>query len=101
MTGHVQSPARRVALAIDALRHGWPIAFDGAFALLPAETGFGAGVAAQRMLISAARAATLKLANQREAAEPDAPVLIRGAEPFDLDHCARAGRPGARSASIR
>ena len=36
------------------------------------------------MLISAARAATLKLANQREAAEPQAPVLIRGAEPFDL-----------------
>lgn len=35
------------------------------------------------MLISAARAATLKLANQREAAEPDAAVLIRGAEPFD------------------
>ncbi len=36
------------------------------------------------MLISAARAATLKLANQREAAEPQAPVLIRGAEPFGL-----------------
>ncbi len=36
------------------------------------------------MLISAARAATLKLANQREAAQPHAPVLIRGAEPFDL-----------------
>ena len=36
------------------------------------------------MLISAARAATLKLANQREAAEPHAPVLIRGAEPFTL-----------------
>ena len=34
--------------------------------------------------ISAARAATLKLANQREAAEPHAPVLIRAAEPFDL-----------------
>lgn len=36
------------------------------------------------MLISAARAATLKLANQREAAEPHAPVLIRAAEPFGL-----------------
>ena len=36
------------------------------------------------MLISAARAATLKLANQREAAEPHAPVLIHGLEPFDL-----------------
>ena len=36
------------------------------------------------MLISAARATTLKLANQREAGEPHAPVLIRGAEPFAL-----------------
>jgi GTP cyclohydrolase II len=52
--------------------------------LLAAETGFGEGVAAGRMLISAARAVTLKLANQREAAVPEAPVLIRAAEPFDL-----------------
>lgn len=36
------------------------------------------------MLIGAARAATLKLANQREAAVPEAPVLLRAAEPFDL-----------------
>ncbi len=78
------SASRRVALALDALRHGWPISFDGAFALLPAETGFGNSPVAPRMLISAARAATLKLANQREAAQPDAPVLIRGAQPFDL-----------------
>jgi GTP cyclohydrolase II len=35
-------------------------------------------------LISAARAATLKLANQREAADGRAPVLIRAAEPLDL-----------------
>ena len=41
------------------------------------------------MLISAARAVTLKLANQREAAVPEAPVLIHAAEPFDL--------PGARA----
>ena len=75
--------ARRVALAIDALRHGWGIAV-GDLHLLPAETGFGTGVTAPRMLISCARAATLKLANQREAAAPEAPVLLRGAEPFDL-----------------
>lgn len=37
-----------------------------------------------QMLISAARAATLKLANQRDAAVPHAPVLICGGEPFDL-----------------
>jgi GTP cyclohydrolase II len=85
LTRHGPTPARRVALAIDALRHGWPIEFDGAFTLLPAETGFGSGVASSHMLISAARAATLKLANQREAAEPHAPVLIRGAEPFGLE----------------
>ncbi len=36
------------------------------------------------MLISAARAATLKLANQREAAAPHAPVLIWGGDPFTL-----------------
>jgi GTP cyclohydrolase II len=70
-------------LAIDALRHGWPIVVDG-LRLLPAETGFGEGTTSGRMLISAARAATLKLANQREAAVPEAPVLIRGADPFDL-----------------
>lgn len=52
--------------------------------LLPVETAIAARASAGGMLISAARAATLKLANQREAAEPDAPVLIRGAEDFDL-----------------
>ncbi len=80
----MSSPARRVALAIDALRHGWPVALDGAFTLLPAETGFGEAPVSRQMLISAARAATLKLANQREAAAPQAPVLIRGAQAFDL-----------------
>ena len=73
-----------MALALDALRHGWPIVFPGAFTLLPAETGFGTGVSSRQMLISCARAATLKLANQREAAAPEAPVLIRGAESFEL-----------------
>lgn len=78
------TPGRSVALAIDALRHGWPIRLDGLVTLLPAETGFAPGASSHTMLISAARAATLKLANQREAAIPEAPVLIRGAEPFDL-----------------
>ncbi|MDE2435229.1 MAG: GTP cyclohydrolase II [Sphingomonadales bacterium] len=78
------SPARRVALAIDALRHGWPIALEGGFTLLPAETGLARNARSRRLLISAARAVTLKLANQREAAVPEAPVLIRGADPFDL-----------------
>ncbi len=80
----MSSSSRRAALAIDALRHGWAICVEGGFTLLPAETGFAPGTIANRMLISSARAATLKLANQREAAEPHAPVLICGAEPFDL-----------------
>ena len=79
---------RRVAQALDALRHGWAIrveAADGALDLLPAETAFAEpGLTAARLLISGARAATLKLANEREAAVPHSPVLISGAEPFDL-----------------
>jgi len=65
----------------------------GAFTLLPAETGFGQGTTAKRMLISAARAVTLKLANQREAAVPEAPVLIRAAEPFDLPNARAVADP--------
>ncbi|WP_240623873.1 GTP cyclohydrolase II [Tsuneonella suprasediminis] len=82
MTG--PSPQRRAAQAVDALRHGWPIALDGGPVLLPAETAIANGATSRLALISAARAATLKLANQREAAEPHAPVLVRAAEPFDL-----------------
>lgn len=52
--------------------------------LHPIETAFGLEIRADTLLISASRAATLKLANQREAAVPGAPVLLRGAEPFDL-----------------
>ena len=52
--------------------------------LQPVETAFGVDLRADALLISASRAATLKLANQREAAVPGAPVLLRGAEPFDL-----------------
>ena len=84
LTAASPSPSRRVAQAIDALRHGWPIAIGEGRVLLPVETAAASAASAERMLISAARAATLKLANQREAAEPHAPVLIHGAEPFDL-----------------
>jgi len=69
---------------VDALRHGWPLAFDGGPVLLPVETAIASGASAPQMLISAARAATLKLANQREAAVPHAPVLIAGGEDFTL-----------------
>lgn len=77
------SSTRRAAQAVDALRHGWPLAMPGAPLLLPVETAPG-DAHSTRALISAARAATLKLANQREAADPHAPVLVRAAEPLDL-----------------
>jgi len=69
---------------VDALRHGWPLAFAGGPVLLPVETAIASRASAPRMLISAARATTLKLANQRDAAVPHAPVLIAGGEPFTL-----------------
>jgi GTP cyclohydrolase II len=52
--------------------------------LLPVETAPGDEGTSPLALISSARAATLKLVNQREAADPHAPVLIRAAEPLDL-----------------
>ena len=88
---------RRAAQAIDALRHGWPLQVtgdDGAMILLPAETGFDAGeTRGPRLLISAARAVTLKLANQKDAARPDAPALIRAADPFTLADARRMADP--------
>ncbi|QZD91081.1 GTP cyclohydrolase II [Qipengyuania aurantiaca] len=68
---------------MDALRHGWPLAIEGAPLLQPVETAFS-DVSGEAMLLSTTRAATLKLANQREAAVPRTPVLMRGAETFDL-----------------
>lgn len=70
---------------MDALRHGWPIAAAGAPLLQPIETAFSEGLRAETLLLSASRAVTLKLANQRDAAVPGMPVLLRAAEPFDLD----------------
>jgi GTP cyclohydrolase II len=77
--------ARLAARAIDALRRGWPVAIRGergAIGLLAIETADPERLAAfdpggrANVLISAGRAATLKLANQRAAADPDAPVLV-------------------------
>ncbi|HVI98045.1 MAG TPA: GTP cyclohydrolase II [Sphingomonas sp.] len=85
--------ARAAARAIDALRRGWPVAIgDGgaALALLAIETADDERLAAfdpdgtAPVLLSAGRAATLKLANQREAATPDAPVLIARAPWLDF-----------------
>ncbi|ODP39073.1 GTP cyclohydrolase II [Sphingomonas turrisvirgatae] len=86
--------ARAVAQAVDALRRGWPIAIrDGAdvLSLLAIETADAARLAefdpdaAAPVLISAGRAFTLKLANQLDAATPDAPVLVERAPWLEFD----------------
>lgn len=77
--------ARAAARAIDALRRGWGVtvhAADGALHLMAVEGADAVTLAAfdpsgeADILISAARAQTLKLANQRAAADPDMPVLV-------------------------
>ncbi|MBB3982621.1 GTP cyclohydrolase II [Sphingobium fontiphilum] len=76
---------RAAARAIDALRRGWPVtvsAADGALRLMAVEGADAVTLAAfdpdgaADILISATRAATLKLTNQRAAADPDQPVMI-------------------------
>ena len=81
--------ARAAARAIDALRRGWPIAVD-ATVMLALETAdeerlaaFDPGRTAD-ILISAGRAATLKLVNQIAAADPEQPVLVERAPWLDL-----------------
>lgn len=71
--------ARLAARAIDAFRRGWAVTVsggDGALTLVPVETGPEGAAAGSQLLISAARAETLKLRGQRAAAEPEKPVLI-------------------------
>ena len=90
--------ARDVARAIDSLRRGWPIAIRGEGApigLLAIEIADAGRLAAfdptgdSPILLSAGRAATLKLANQIEAAIPDSPVLVERTFWIDFD-CAVA-----------
>ena len=78
--------ARAAARALDALARGWDIIVEadtGPLLLRAIETGRAPETDRPRLLISAARAITLKLANQKEAARPDAPVCI--AVPGTLD----------------
>lgn len=85
---------RAAARAIDAMRRGWPIAIrgaEGALSLLAVETADAARLVefdphiAAPLLISAGRAVTLKLTNQRDAAVPDAPVMIARRPWLDFD----------------
>ena len=76
---------RRAARAIDALRRGWAIRVQGADAsliLTSVETAEDF-LDVSAILLSSSRAATLKLANQRAAADIALPVMI--AAPADLD----------------
>ena len=66
------------------MRHGWPIRIGEAAPLLPIETTSANNVRAGHALISAARAETLRLGNQRGAGQGNAPVLIRAAGPISL-----------------
>jgi len=83
------SDARAAARALDALARGWAIRLadapdDPGLAVSAVETAPPPPAAPRaEMLISAARAQTLKLANQRAAATPDAPVRIALAGPVE------------------
>ena len=83
------SDPRAAARAIDALRRGWAIAIEG-LACLAIETADPMRLAefdgdgSANVLLSAGRAATLKLANQRAAAAPDGPVLVERAPWLDF-----------------
>jgi GTP cyclohydrolase II len=69
---------KRAAKAIDALRRGWPVALQGpesTIGLVAIETASSVD-GARGILLSAARAATLKLGNQFAAADAAQPVLI-------------------------
>jgi GTP cyclohydrolase II len=79
-----------VARAIDALRRGWPVAVragaEPPLVLLAIETGDAARGAGfdGGILLSAGRAATLKLSNQITAAVPDAPVFVESTPWLDF-----------------
>ena len=81
---------RSVARAIDALRRGWPVAIDGVITVLAIESADANRLAAfepdiaANLLISASRAVTLKLTNQRAAAVDAGPVMIARTAWLDL-----------------
>ncbi len=78
--------ARRAARAIDALRRGWPIRVTGVKASLDiaaVETATDTDDVSG-LILSQSRAATLKLANQRAAADVAVPVLIKAPTGLDI-----------------
>ncbi|VXC94417.1 GTP cyclohydrolase-2 [Sphingomonas sp. 8AM] len=85
---------RDAARAIDAMRRGWPITVTAAgqpsLTVLAIETADAERLARFAVdgrfdvLLSNGRAATLKLANQLDAAVPDRPVVVEHAPWFDM-----------------
>jgi GTP cyclohydrolase II len=79
-----------VARAIDALRRGWSVTIDDKISVLPIESAdterlaLFDGEGLSDILISASRAATLKLINQRAAATDSGPVMIARTSWLDL-----------------
>jgi GTP cyclohydrolase II len=86
----VSANNRAAPRAIDALRRGWPVVIDGAITILAIESADQHRLAAfegdaqANILISASRAATLKLTNQRAAASEAGAVMIARAPWLDL-----------------
>ncbi|WP_294395634.1 GTP cyclohydrolase II [uncultured Sphingomonas sp.] len=87
------SDPRAAARAIDAVRRGWPVAItgaDGTISVLAVETADDPRLTAfdpdgtADVLLSDERAAVLKLANQRDAATPGAPVMVARVPWLDL-----------------
>lgn len=85
---------RAAARAIDALRRGWAVevrAVDGALRVMAVEGADAVTLAdfdpegRAAILISAARAETLKLTNQLAAADPEMPVLVERSPWIDRD----------------
>ena len=94
--------------AIDALRRGWAVTVrgdDGAITLLAVETADDVRLAAfdsaarADLLLSAERAAVLKLANQRESATPGVPVLVERVPWLDLPAALALADPAGDLAS--
>lgn len=102
---HEKGAAIAAARAIDGLQRGWPVRInsgDKVLTLMAAETApivsniiadgaDGAGDAI--MLISAARAATLKIINQRDAATSHAPVMVQLPQAADAQYAMAMADP--------
>ena len=84
-----QIDPKSAARAIDALRRGWPVGV-GNLRVLPIETVDALRLAEfdtdhrADILLAGSRAATLKLANQRAAADSESPVTVARAPWIDL-----------------